>query len=189
MKEKLKFYKDFPKTGINFIDIIPFIQSRDGFAEVIDALNGAITAPNLALPEARGFLFGTPLLIKDGSCVNNVIPMRKSGKLPYNEGDLVEVKIVKEYGFDKLYYRKSDIAAGIPDEDKGVFEISLLDDVLATGGTAKGLTESLQEQRIVKDGREYGVRVKEFVFLVCIDELEGDKLLEKYAPVRSLIHL
>lgn len=189
MKEKLKFYKGFPKEGINFIDIIPFIQSRESFAEVIDALDKAVTAPNLAAPEARGFLFSTPLLIKGGSKVSNVIPMRKSGKLPFNEGDLIEIKIVKEYGFDKLYYRKSDVAAGVPNEEEGVFEVSILDDVLATGGTAKGVAESLQSMTIEKNGKKYGVRIKEFVFLVCIDELEGDKILEKIAPVTSLIHL
>ena len=71
----------------------------------------------------------------------------------------------------------------------GVFEVSILDDVLATGGTAKGVAESLQSMTIEKNGKKYGVRIKEFVFLVCIDELEGDKILEKIAPVTSLIHL
>lgn len=189
MKEILKFYKDFPKEGINFIDIIPFIQKRENFAEVIDNLDKAISTPNLAVPEARGFLFGTPLLIKEGSKVNNVIPLRKSGKLPFNEGDLVEVKIVKEYGFDKLYYRISDIAAGVVNEEKGIFEVTILDDVLATGGTAKGVAESLEKITIEKDGKNYGIKVKAFVFLIAIDELEGDKKLEEIAPVTSLIHL
>ena len=46
MIETLKFYKNFPKEGINFIDIIPFLQSRKAFSEVIEALNKATTAPN-----------------------------------------------------------------------------------------------------------------------------------------------
>ena len=114
MIETLKFYKDFPKEGINFIDIIPFLQSRKAFGEVIAALNKATTAPNVAAPEARAFLFAAPLLTEPG-VVENIIPMRKSGKLPFNEGDLIEVKIEKEYGFDRLFYRLSDIVAGVPD--------------------------------------------------------------------------
>ena len=94
MIETLKFYKDFPKEGINFIDIIPFLQSRKAFSEVIEALNKATTAPNVAAPEARAFLFAAPLLTAQGA-VENIIPMRKSGKLPFNDGDLIEVKIEK----------------------------------------------------------------------------------------------
>ena len=97
MIETLKFYKNFPKEGINFIDIIPFLQSRKAFGEVIEALNKATTTPNVAAPEARAFLFAAPLLVVDGK-VENFIPMRKSGKLPFNEGDLIEIK-VKEVVF------------------------------------------------------------------------------------------
>ena len=78
MIETLKFYKNFPKEGINFIDIIPFLQSRKAFGEVIAALNKATTAPNVAAPEARAFLFAAPLLTVAG-VVENIIPMRKSG--------------------------------------------------------------------------------------------------------------
>ncbi len=63
--------------------------------------------------------------------VKNIIPIRKSGKLPFNEGDLREVAVVKEYGTDKLFYRVSDIAAGELSAD-GAFHISIVDDVLAT---------------------------------------------------------
>lgn len=186
MLETLKFYKDFPKKGINFIDIIPFMQSKKAFREVIDALNAATTAPNVAAPEARAFLFAAPLLTEKG-CVENIIPMRKSGKLPFNDGDLVEVQIEKEYGFDKLYYRLSDIVAGVPTGD--TFEITLLDDVLATGGTAEGVARSLESMTIERDGRQYKVRVKEFVFLVELDGLSGRRRLESIAPVTTLMKI
>ena len=116
--------------------------------------------------------------------VENIIPVRKSGKLPFAEGDLQEVLIEKEYGFDKLYYRISDIAAGKAVGD--IFEVTILDDVLATGGTAEGLAKSLEAQRVVVDGKEYGVKVKEFVFIVEIADLKGKERLEKIAPVRSI---
>lgn len=113
--------------------------------------------------------------------------MRKSGKLPFAEGDLHEVKIVKEYGFDKLYYRTSDIAAGLPTGD--VIEISIIDDVLATGGTAEGVAESLQSLVVERGGKQYPVRIKEFVFIVELEELGGAARLEKIAPVKSIVKL
>lgn len=116
LQSVLKTYKDFPKQGITFFDIIPYLQDKEIYRTLIDRIAECTTAPNVAAPEARGFLFTAPLLIVS-RCVHNIIPVRKSGKLPFAEGDLHEVKIVKEYGFDKLYYRTSDIAAGLPTGD------------------------------------------------------------------------
>ena len=186
MIETLKFYKNFPKEGINFIDIIPFLQSKKAFREVVEALKEATHAPNVAAPEARAFLFTAPLLSEDG-IVENIIPMRKSGKLPFHDGDLQEVSIVKEYGCDKLFYRLSDIAAGVAEGD--TFYITILDDVLATGGTALGVAESLEKLTVYRDGNAYNVKVKEFIFLVEIDEINGKERLEKIAPVKSLMHI
>jgi len=183
MIEALKFYKDFPKEGINFVDIIPLLQDKKVFGKLIGDLCRLTTAPNVAAPEARGFLFAAPLLTESPS-VENIIPMRKSGKLPYNEGDLIEVRIEKEYGFDSLFYRKSDIAAGKPTGD--VFYVTLLDDVLATGGTAEGVAESMEALKIVVDGKTYGVKIKEFIFLIGLADLKGRERLEKIAPVHVL---
>ncbi len=187
MINTLKFYKDFPKEGINFVDIIPFLQSREAFRKVVDALKAATTAPNVAAPEARAFLFAAPLLSEEGSCVQNIIPMRKSGKLPFNDGDLIEVRIEKEYGFDKLYYRPSDILAGVAEGD--TYYVTLLDDVLATGGTAEGVARSLESMTLCKDGKSYNIRIKEFVFLVGIPEIGGRERLEKIAPVTTLMDI
>ena len=63
MKEALKFYKDFPKEGIVFVDIIPLLQDKKIFAQLIDEIGNRLTAPNIAAPEARGFLFSAPLMI------------------------------------------------------------------------------------------------------------------------------
>ncbi|MCH5330926.1 MAG: hypothetical protein J1E33_00790 [Alistipes sp.] len=186
MIETLKFYQDFPKEGIKFVDIIPLLQDRKVFGEVIDRLSKYTTAANVAAPEARGFLFAAPLLVSD-SVVENVIPMRKSGKLPHNDGDLIEVRVLKEYGYDSLFYRKSDIAAGKPNGD--VFEVTLLDDVLATGGTAEGVAHSFGQLDIEIDGRHYSVRVKEFVFLLGLADLGGRERLEKIAPVHVLAEI
>ena len=183
MKEVLKYYKDFPKEGIIFVDIIPFLQNKAVFKELTKAIAEACTSANIIAPEARGFLFAAPLLT-EADHVENIVPVRKSGKLPFAEGDLLEVLIEKEYGFDKLYYRKSDIAAGKLVGDK--FEVTILDDVLATGGTAEGLARSLESQTIEVDGKSYGVKVKEFVFIVEIEELGGAARLNAIAPVKSI---
>ena len=186
MKSVLKYYKDFPKEGIVFVDIIPFLQNKDVYKQLIAKVAEACTSPNIVAPEARGFLFAAPLLTECDH-VENIIPVRKSGKLPFAEGDLKEVLIEKEYGFDKLYYRASDIAAGRPSGD--VFEVTILDDVLATGGTALGIAESLEKLTIHCDGKPYKVKVKEFIFLVEIEEINGKARLEKIAPTKSLMKI
>jgi len=181
----LKFYPNFPKKGVNFVDIIPLIQDKELFRHVIDDLAAMCTCPNLAAPEARGFLFATPMLLSYD--IENVIPLRKKGKLPFSQGDLIQVEIMKEYGPDHVYFRRSDIAASKPTGD--TIEITFFDDILATGGTARGLAEGLNAQKITIDGKEYKVKVKEFVFLIEIDDLPGRERLEGLAPVKSLIHV
>lgn len=186
MKNALKFYKDFPKEGIVFVDIIPLLQDKKIFTQLIEEIGNRLTAPNIAAPEARGFLFSAPLMLAKEE-VQSIIPIRKSGKLPYNEGDLCDVEIEKEYGSDHLFYRLSDIAAAKADGDE--IHISIIDDLLATGGTAEGIAQSMMEQKIIKDGKEYKVVIDEFIFLVELDFLKGAERLEKIAPVKSIIHL
>jgi hypothetical protein len=61
--------------------------------------------------------------------------------------------------------------------------------LLATGGTAEGIAQSMMEQKIIKEGKEYKVVIDEFIFLVELDFLNGAERLEKIAPVKSIIHL
>jgi adenine phosphoribosyltransferase len=185
-KDVLKFYPDFPIKGVNFVDIVPFLQNKEVFRSLCHDISGACLSPNIVAPEARGFLFTAPMLAMDDK-TQNIIPVRKKGKLPFAEGDLVTVDIVKEYGKDQVFYRLSDLAASKPEGD--VIPLTFFDDILATGGTARGIVESLNAQRITIDGKEYGVKVTDFVFLVEIDDLPGRKVIEDLAPVRSLIHV
>ena len=184
-RNALNFYPDFPIKGVNFVDIIPFLQDKEVFKNLVDDIGAACGSPNIVAPEARGFLFTAPLLYN--GMAENVIPVRKKGKLPFSEGDLVAVDIVKEYGKDQVFYRLSDLAAGKPEGD--IIPITFFDDILATGGTARGIVESLNSQVIVKDGKEYRVKVTDFVFLVEIDDLPGRKVVEDLAPVKALIHV
>lgn len=184
--EYIKFYPDFPIKGVNFVDIIPLMQDKELFRHLIDDLSAMCGAPNVAAPEARGFLFAAPMLYAPGN-IRNVIPLRKKGKLPFAEGDLVQVEIMKEYGPDHVYFRRSDLLASQPAGD--TIEITFIDDVLATGGTARGLALGLNAQTATLDGKTYKVKVKDFVFLVEIDDLPGRSRLEGIAPVKSLIHV
>lgn len=183
----IKFYPDFPIKGVNFVDIIPFLQDKELFRNLTKDLASMCSAPNVAAPEARGFLFSASMLYASGSGIENVIPLRKKGKLPFSEGDLIQVEIMKEYGPDHVYFRRSDLAASKPVGD--TIEITFFDDILATGGTAKGLALGLNAQKVTIDGKEYKVNVKDFVFLVEIDDLPGRAKLEGIAPVKSLIHV
>jgi adenine phosphoribosyltransferase len=185
-EDLLKYYPGFPIEGVNFVDIIPLMQDKETFKSLIKDLGKLIGSPNVAAPEARGFLFAAPMLV---SCDNvvNVIPMRKKGKLPYTEGDLVGVDITKEYGKDKIFFRLSDVAAGVPEGD--TFNVTFFDDILATGGTAKGIAEGLEQHKVVIGEKEYGIKVTDFVFLAELDDLNGRALIEDVAPVKSLIHI
>lgn len=184
--EHLRFYPDFPIKGVNFVDILPFLQDKALFRQLTDDLAALCTTANVVAPEARGFLFATPMLYADNP-VENVIPLRKKGKLPFSDGDLAQVEIMKEYGPDHLYFRHSDLAACRPQGD--CVELSFFDDILATGGTARGLAQYLNTLNVVIGGKTCRVKVKEFVFLVEIDDLPGRQRLEDIAPVKSLIRV
>ncbi len=183
-KDALKFYPDFPIKGVNFVDVIPFLQNKELFRGITRDLGVLCASPNVAAPEARGFLFATPMLMECPN-IQNIIPIRKKGKLPFAGDDLVQVDIVKEYGKDEVFFRMSDVAAGRPKGD--TFEITFFDDILATGGTAKGLAEEFERRTVVIDDKEYGIKITDFVFLVEITDLPGRELLETIAPVKSLI--
>lgn len=182
----LKHYPDFPIPGIDFIDIMPLLQNREAFKSIVNDIADALTCPNVATVEARGFLFAAPLLTETEN-VANVIAIRKKGKLPFSGDDLHDVAITKEYGKDHVYYRLSDIAAGVPDGD--IMYVSILDDILATGGTAKGIAEALNKETVTVDGKTYQVKVKEFVFIVELaSEIPGaSEMLSEIAPVKSII--
>ena len=185
-EDYLKYYPGFPIEGVNFVDIIPLTQDKALFKDIILDLGKMCASPNIAAPEARAFLFASPLLISD-SGVDNIILFRKRGKLPYTGDDLQTIEIMKEYGADKLIYRNSDIAAGKAED--GIFHVSIVDDVLATGGTAGGIAKTLSKTKLVIGGKEYGVKVNEFIFIVELDGLNGRSGLEEIAPVYSIAHI
>lgn len=181
-EDVIKHYMDFPKPGIDFIDVLGFLQDKEAFRQAVAEIDRLTTSPNLVTVEARGFLFASPLLAVSNR-VQTLIPLRKKGKLPYAEGDLQRVEVVKEYGSDELFYRRSDFAAACAEGD--VIEVTLFDDLLATGGTVDGIARALNKEVI--DGKR--IKINEFIFLVELPALHGRELLEGVAPVHSLMSL
>lgn len=185
-QDYLKFYPDFPIKGVNFVDVLPFMQDKEVFTAITRDLGALCASPNVVAPEARGFLFASPMLAVCDN-VKNILTLRKKGKIPYAEGDLAQVNILKEYGADEVFFRRSDILAGVPDGD--TFRLTIFDDILATGGTAEGVARALNAMTVEKDGRTYRIEVTDFVFLVELLDLKGAERLTPIAPVKSLIRL
>ena len=179
-------YPDFPKPGIDFIDILPFLSNKEAFKQIVDDIDAHTHCPNVVTVEARGFLVAAPLLTQS-KLVQNIVPIRKKGKLPFAKGDLRDVQIMKEYGPDHVFYRLSDIAAGKPEGD--TFFLSFFDDILATGGTAAGIAEALNREVVSIDGKDYKVKVKEFIFLLEFPDLYDHKRMNDLAPVHSFFKI
>ena len=162
-QDYLKFYPDFPIKGVNFVDVLPFMQDKEVFTAITRDLGALCASPNVVAPEARGFLFASPMLAVCDN-VKNILTLRKKGKIPYAEGDLVQVNILKEYGADEVFFRRSDILAGVPDGD--TFRLTIFDDILATGGTAEGVARALNAMTVEKDGMDFLNNAKDLAKII-----------------------
>ena len=125
LRAHLREVPDFPQAGISFKDITPLLASVDAFRFTVDAIADAWTGASIdrvAGIEARGFLLAAPVAYRLGAAL---VPIRKPGKLPW---EVVEQPYELEYGVDAVQAHRDAVAAG----DR----VLLVDDVLATGGTA-----------------------------------------------------
>lgn len=157
---------DFPKPGILFKDITPVTQSYAAFKEVIDTLaEWARTrqVDTIIGIEARGFMFGAPLALELGV---GFVPVRKLGKLPYNR---VAEEYALEYGTNTVEMHADSVKRGE--------RVLIVDDVLATGGTAAAAARLVER---------LGGEVVGFGFLLELGFLEGRKVLSAY-DVHSLL--
>jgi adenine phosphoribosyltransferase len=157
---------DFPKPGIVFKDITPLLKSADGFAQAVEQMEALVAGfrPDILLGiESRGFLFGAALAIRMHL---GLLVARKPGKLPY-QADRVSYDL--EYGSNSLELHVDSIESGQ--------RVVVVDDLLATGGTAAACAQLIERQ---------GGQVAGHAFCVELSFLKGrDKL--RPAPVGALI--
>ena len=165
VKKLIKVIKDFPKPGINFLDISRVTTDREEYKHIIDFFTieaVASKAQAIIAPESRGFLFACPAAVKSQM---PFLMIRKEGKLP-NDGTQVSFSADKEYGRSSFVVNKSDLDLL---KSKGIINICLIDDVLATGNTALGIAEFFKEQ---------GFNVVSQLNFIEIEDLDGSKLLQ-----------
>ena len=166
LSEKIRDVPDFPKEGILFKDVMPLIADPKYFAESIRQLAewAGPREPDLILgAEARGFIFGGALAYELGA---GFIAARKPGKLPWKT---VAATYELEYGTDSLEVHSDAVTPGA--------RVVVLDDVLATGGTARAKCEIVEQ---------LGGTVVGVAFVIELTFLSGRERLDGY-DVHSLI--
>lgn len=172
----LTIIPDFPKKGVNFIDIFPLLNNPEHLKEIVSFLDRSVDCHIIVVPEARGFLLSSLLQSIDPSVI--VIPCRKKGKLPpRNSHDIISVSYEKEYGTDTLEIRRSDIKYALT--QKTLNRVNFLDDILATGHTAAAVSSVLEE---------LGLVVSSYVFLGEVKACDGRSLLGD-VPIHTLFQL
>jgi adenine phosphoribosyltransferase len=166
LKDTIRIIPDFPKPGIQFIDITTMLKDGKAMKYAFDKMAAMVQDYHIDLvvgPEARGFLIGAPLAYKMGA---GFVPVRKSGKLP---GEVIEASYQLEYGEDTLQIHKDAVTPGI--------KVLVVDDLLATGGTVWSTADLV---------RSLGGEIVGFLFLVELTFLKGREKLGGY-PVFSLL--
>ena len=155
---------DFPKPGIIFKDIAPLLRDPAAFAEAVAQMKKAAPPCDaVAALESRGFLFGAPLALALGK---PFVPVRKAGKLP---GALHAESYALEYGDATIEIQRDAIPSGA--------RVLIVDDVLATGGTAAAAARLVERAGGVAAG---------FVFLLELQFLHGRERLD-LTPAVSLL--
>ncbi len=166
LKSKIRDVPDFPKPGIIFKDITPILGDGASFREAIglfvSRLEG-IKVDKILGVDARGFIFGAAVAHHLGV---GFVPVRKKGKLPFNT---VQVSYELEYGEATLELHTDAV---LPGEN-----VVLVDDLLATGGTARAAMELVQE---------LGATLSLALFLVELEFLDGRKKLQPAEVVSFL---
>ncbi|WP_329276755.1 adenine phosphoribosyltransferase [Streptomyces sp. NBC_00691] len=167
---RIRDVPDYPKPGVLFKDITPLLADPGAFTALTDALAGLCTAhgaTKIVGLEARGFILAAPVAVRAGL---GFIPVRKAGKLP---GATLRQAYELEYGTAEIEVHAEDLAAG----DR----VMVIDDVLATGGTAEASIELI---------RRAGAEVAGVAVLMELGFLPGRSRLEPAlngAPLTALI--
>jgi adenine phosphoribosyltransferase len=168
LKDAIRTIADYPKPGVMFRDITTLLGNARAFRRAVDELVqpwAGSKIDKVAGIEARGFILG-------GAVAHQVsagfVPIRKKGKLPHKR---VSIAYSLEYGLDQMEMHEDAVEQG----DRVV----LVDDLIATGGTAEGAVKLLQQ---------LGAEVLAACFIIDLPDLGGaDKLRKLDVPVRTLI--
>jgi adenine phosphoribosyltransferase len=168
LRSAIRTIPDYPKPGIMFRDITTLLGDARAFRRAVDELVqpwAGMKIDKVAGMEARGFILG-------GAVAHQVsagfIPIRKKGKLPHKR---VSVAYSLEYGLDEMEMHEDAVSKGE--------RVILVDDLIATGGTAEGAVKLL---------RQLGANVLAACFVIDLPELGGaEKLRKMDVPVRTLI--
>ena len=162
LKSRIRQVPDFPKAGILFYDVTTLLQDRDGFRKAIDSLATPFVQANIDLVigiESRGFIFGSAFADRIGT---GFAPVRKPGKLP---SKTMRATYDLEYGTDALEIHNDAVHKGQ--------RVLIVDDLLATGGTAKATSELVR--RLGGEVCALAVLI-ELVGLGGRDKLSGDAI-------------
>jgi adenine phosphoribosyltransferase len=167
LKEALRHVPDFPKKGIDFIDITTVLQNAEALRQSVDDMKkliGELGDFDIIIgPESRGFIFGAPLAY---AMNKGFVPIRKKGKLPYKT---VSIEYQLEYGTDILEIHEDAIKPGQ--------RVVIIDDLLATGGTTEANIRLIEK---------LGGKVAGLVFFIELSFLNGRERLKGY-EVRSVV--
>ena len=168
LRASIRSIPDYPKPGIVFRDITTLLGDARAFRRAVDALVNPYAggkADKVAGIEARGFILGGAVAHQLSA---GFVPIRKKGKLPHQT---VRMAYLLEYGSDEMEMHVDAVQKG----DR----VILVDDLIATGGTAEGAVKLL---------RQVGAEVLAACFIIDLPELAGaDKLRRMDVPVRTLI--
>ena len=159
IRDFIRTIPDFPKKGILFRDITPLLRDKEGFRKAIALLQQECPEDIKTIIgiESRGFILGGALAanLKIG-----FIPIRKKGKLPYRT---VKITYQLEYGTETIEIHTDSIQKGE--------EVILVDDLLATGGTAAASAKLIEK---------IGGKIIKILFLIELTDLKGREKLKKY---------
>ncbi len=166
LKEKIRSIPDFPSKGILFRDITTLIKDGPAFKKAVEIIAGRYAEEDIsavACIEARGFIFGGAVACRLGA---GVVPIRKKGKLP---AETFSQSYDLEYGTDTLEVHRDAFSPGE--------RVLLLDDLLATGGTAAASAMLIEKA---------GAEVAGIAFLIELEDLKGAEKIAGY-PVFSVL--
>ncbi len=167
LKSKLRHVMDFPKEGIDFIDITTVLQDPEAFKYCMDVFKDLANQIGdfdmIVGSESRGFIFGAPLAYKMGK---GFVPVRKKGKLPYKT---ISAEYDLEYGKDVLEIHADAIKPGQ--------NVLIVDDLLATGGTSEANIRLIEQ---------LGGKVVGLIYFIELTMLNGREKLNGY-KVNSIL--